>query len=364
MMLIVTHYTPNRGTTDFLVDYLKAKKQPFYLLKHPFSFIKDSKSLLYFFDGEKEKLVNSYFVPKFPLIEMIANFLVTFFVSLKLANKTKYLIGFSSFNTVPLLLGKKDRKVIFWGVDYSKKRFGSNFLLNWLYFVLETISSSQANLVISANSRQEKERAENHHLTKGNSMIIPNGIKKTDIVNHIGQKPAFIYIGSITPQHGITNFVSQNYLLKNEKLPPLHIFGGGEKVAELNKLLEDNPSLNSKVYNHGTNTFEFIKNFIAQENCYFIGLAPYDDSVNDHVYFGDSLKIKEYLSLGLPYISTKAVCIPENLKKFGLIIDTGALPDNFLAQMEKVKINELSEVLQSYLWDNLFRNFYKKVKEL
>jgi hypothetical protein len=92
---------------------------------------------------------------------------------------------------------------VFWGVDYSRKRFDNN-LMNEIYLFLESIACIFSSKVISSSKRQEEARIKFHHLKGKKSTIISNGINKVETTSYnfnAHKKNAFIYIGSITPQH-------------------------------------------------------------------------------------------------------------------------------------------------------------------
>ena len=56
MILIISHFAENKGTTDFFIDFLIEQGRDFYLLKHPFSFAEKNYSELYLIREERRNL--------------------------------------------------------------------------------------------------------------------------------------------------------------------------------------------------------------------------------------------------------------------------------------------------------------------
>ena len=367
MILLVSHYTRNKGTTDFFRDYLISRNIKHYYLRHPFVFVDDLKySELVYFDGKKEKTVSKYKKINNSILDMIRNFIISFYVSIKLNRKINKIFAFGSFNTLPFLLSNLffKRKITFWGVDYSTKRFG-NVIMNKIYLVTETVACRYSNRIFNSSPRQAEARMKFHGLKEEKSRIFPNGIEKINFKKDFSkyEKIGLLYIGSITKQHGIIDFVKKFYI--NDSISyALHIIGGGEKEKELNTLVKEN-NLQDKVKLYGFLTQSQIQNKLIDINEKLFGIAPYSDKMDDLVYYRDSLKIREYLNYNIPYIAPRILYVNENLKKFGFIYKNDNELEKILNDklIDGFKINQSSvrAVLYSeYTWNNILRGALNK----
>jgi hypothetical protein len=171
-----------------------------------------------------------------------------------------------------------------------------------------------------------------------------------------------LYIGSITDQHGIIKFVKEFYI--NDKIPyNLYIIGGGEKEDLLDDLIKKN-NLSKKIFYMGSRKLNEIINFLKKIDRGLFGIAPYSKEINDHVYYGDSLKIKEYLNYNLPFISSDVVYIPKNLRDFGLIYKNQKELNTILhSKLKTLSIDsqKLKKTMKEYLWENIFNKFQEVI---
>lgn len=367
MILIISHYTKNRGVTDFLIQHIESKKIPFLYLRHPFYFenIKISELVDSKKDGKKIVLLK-IIKSKVSFLSMIQDLFINIFVSLKMGKKVNKIIGFGSFNMFPFIITNwiYRRKLYFWGCDYSIKRFNSVFL-NKLYFWFETLACKYSTLIIQPTLRQQLVRQEKHGLDVKKSLIIPNGIESFERLGRVreDQEIALIYIGSITKQHGVTEFVK--YFYSENKIPfKLFIFGSGEDEASLVDLIKENSLSNSVTY-FGSNTTEEIRFFIKNFEGRFFGIAPYDRKYGDHVYYGDSIKIKEYLSWGIPFITSEVAYVDEELKSLGYVYkDFEQLLSFFRNSISNLKIDQgyrTKVMIKKYLWENNLNKLINKL---
>lgn len=362
MILIVSHFASNLGTTDHFVDYLEKNKIGYYYLRHPFNESTADSSELIYFDGKNKTVLANYKKANNPTLDMVRNFVVSVRVSFRFSQKVNTVIAFGSFNLVPFLLFNSffKRKLVFWGCDYSTKRF-SDPLLNRLYLLLETTACKHSNWVFQPTERQEEARVKNHQLEKSKSVIVPNGI--ASIVSSPPKSntgDALLYLGSITVQHGIIDFVNYFYI-KNQTPINLYIIGGGELEAELNRLAKKN----ERVKCLGSLDQKSIRDFVKSNSEHLFGIAPYTLGSTDHVYFGDSLKVKDYLSFGMPFITSKITYVPSDLAKYGYIYDDfRELQRHFkTSQVDlNIDLSRLDVSLEKYLWDRIFDNIWPLLK--
>jgi glycosyltransferase involved in cell wall biosynthesis len=204
----------------------------------------------------------------------------------------------------------------------------------------------------------EQIRIEKHGLQKEGSLVIPNGITKIEFSpNNMYRRDALVYVGAITKQHGIVDVVENNYA-KSGCQTPLYIFGGGTYAQKLTSVIAEN-SLGDIVKYFGFQKKEDIESQLAVSPLGFIGFAPYLVSESgSHTAFGDSLKIKEYIAIGIPFLTSEAVSLPEDIKQFGVVYKSEEEMSGYLANPAEVPIlsfEKVAEVLVGYTWDSLLK---------
>lgn len=364
MILINSHFSKNKGTTDFFIDFLSKKGESFYVLKHPFD-VSDKKEIeLYFFVGEDYSLVSSYKKSDSFLFNLFKDLIISLWVSIKLRSKVTIIFGFGSFNIFPFILTDIffKRKKIFWGVDYSRKRF-SNAFLNKTYLLLETVSCLYADFVISVTQRQETARIKYHKLHKNKSIICTNGIIPNELVFNKKNDGEYkmIYIGSITEQHGVIDLML-NFFMKNNLKYPVDIIGSGNGVDKLKQIITSG-EIGSNTKYLGFMSQKDIYEYIKSSEYKLIGIAPYSDKFDDHVYYGDSLKIKEYLNYYIPFLVSDLVYIPTELLGYGIVYHTYDDLTEKLKNLDSLfpKIEEVKNTLQDYSWNTLFSDTLQKI---
>lgn len=355
MYLVISHFTNNKWTTDYLLEYLKNNKKPYYYLRHPFNFEKDLNysELIYFNLGDK-KVVWKYKKFNNWMLDLLRNFILNFYISIKLLNKYNKIIWFWSFNNVPILYTRLFKKEVnFYWVDYSTKRF-ENKILNWIYRIFETLSCKYSNKIFSASNRQEEARIKYHHLKKEKSIVINNWINFEVFEKNFNnyEKIWFFYLGSITKQHWIINFINYFYIRNNLQYN-LYIVWWWEEENNLKKLITKNKLENKVHYLWNKNKIE-IKEILSWINEKLFWIAPYDNKVNDHVYYWDALKIKEYLMFNIPYIVSDILEVQNEFVDFWFIYKKYNNIDFSKLKLYKLNLVKKNIIIKKYDWNNLF----------
>jgi glycosyltransferase involved in cell wall biosynthesis len=359
MILLVSHFTSRKGTTDYFRDYLINKKISHYYLRHPLGVENIAQySELIYSDGTKDLVINKYKKFKFLFFELVRTYMLNICISIFLNYKVNLVIGFGGFNTAPFIFTKKfyKTKVYFWGVDYSPKRF-KNIFLSKIYLYLETYCCKNASLTISVSQRQENIRIKKHRLDLRNSIIISNGVYIIDFSKKFSDFNAisFIYIGSLTYEHGILDFIKK-FKLENKKFNNIYIFGSGFVEPEINEYIKSNGLL-EKVFVFGNKSCQEIREFLIEIKENLFGIAPYIIDTDSHAYYGDGLKIKEYLNYNIPYLVKENTYIPKDLMDFGILYnDSENLNDVIYPKLSEFNLNYYKKnlVIKKYSWSELF----------
>lgn len=359
MYFIISHFTNNLWTTDYLLQYFRKKETPYLFLRHPFQSEKELQySELLYFDGKEEKILRRYTKYNNFFLEMIRNYFLTFYCSLRHLFFYKKIIWFWSFNTVPFLWARLFwKETYFWWVDYSRKRFW-NKLLNVIYLFFETVWCGFAKKVIHLSKRQEAARIKYHFLSLNKSIIISNWFEDVSFKKNYFHYDnfAFFFLWNISRQHWILDFIEFFYV-KHKIDHTLYIIWWWEFQEQLLHIIEKH-DLSDKVVFVWRKNKEEIKNFLLSLDEKIIGIAPYSDEVNDHVYYWDSLKIREYLGYNIPFLVSDVAYIADDLKKFGIIYTNFEEIDLDSLRNFHFNIQEKNQVLEKYTWDNIFNKVF------
>lgn len=367
MLLLVSHFATNKGVTDFFVDYLIENNKDFYLFKHPFSTNKTTHSELLLRKNGQWKTIKTYKRSKSEILNLIKNFLTTVWMSLRLGSQIDTTYSFGSLNASANVLSSwfLRRTTVFWGVDYSRNRF-TNKILNLFYHITETFACRFSTYTISQSERQQIARMQYHGLKKSRAILSANGVDSINYAKDFGPytPPALLYLGSITKQHGVVDFVKASYV-QHDIDPKLYIIGTGDKEQELLSILVANSKAADKVQYVGYLNHEKIGDWISAKNERLFGIAPYSNNAGDHVYYVDSLKVKEYLSYNIPYIASNVISVPEDLRSFGILYHDDA---EFRAKINewtndfKLDIGKKNKALANYMWESLFTKVFSQIK--
>lgn len=154
------------------------------------------------------------------------------------------------------------------------------------------------------------------------AILVPNGIEDLNFTKTYYQydKKGLLCIGAITEQHGIVETVKKIYVDQDIDIE-MHIFGVvplEKKLIETIQILPQEKRDKIKYYGR-KNKAEIILIVEGLELNLF-GIAPYSQSLDsDHVYYGDSLKLKEYLQFNIPFITSDIVYIDQSIENFGFV---------------------------------------------
>lgn len=218
------------------------------------------------------------------------------------------------------------KKLVYYTVDYSPKRY-SNSLLNNLYQQMDRVASRISDVNWVAVENMITAKVENGLDLKKCApfQVVPMGFNKENIsIKPIDKIDRFnlIFVGFLFEKQGLQLVIKAlPKLIK--KFPQIHltIIGSGPIETHIKKSVEL-LNLNSHVTFTGyINNHQKIVDILT--NSGGIGLATYIPSIGDYTYNADPSKIKLYLLCGLPVITTKVPPIAKEIerRKAGFVID-------------------------------------------
>lgn len=298
------------GPSHAISEFLTLNKIPHLFIKH--SLYDSRPSILEEVNRDKK---SKFFLPskfsgnfRFPIEALSTLFYIL------THSKIDVYIAIDPLNALPAILGKMSGKIenlIFYTVDYSEKRFG-NPVLNLIYHFLDKLAIRYSDRVWGVSSRIIEKRKEQKVPDKKNILVpnspilrlMPKALKKEN-----GKKIVFVanFIPALSHEKVIMAVAS---LIKRYKNIKLNLIGTGEREEKL-KTLVKKMKVAKNVDFLGFMGHEKALEEIGKND---IGIAIYSNN-SPWTSFGDSLKSREYMAMGLPVIITNNVSTSNDIKK-------------------------------------------------
>lgn len=284
-----------------------------------FEYYKDSKLVI-------KKNAFHWILPM-PLLH-IKDMIYTFAWCLNYQNKWDAFFGINNINVlVALLLRKmgKIRKVIYHPVDYGSIRFKNKFL-DWLYFQFDKICVQSCDETWNVSEGMIEAREKRMRLKRDHRQYVfpicvwVYKVKRLsfDKIN----KKKIVFRGSLFDWMGVDLIIgAMPQIIKTIPGVVLEIFGDGNEKAYL-----QNKAQKLKVYDY-VKFYGWIrerKELEALMSDGALGIATFNPKiVDDKVRNGDPGKIKDYMLMGMPVITTNAVGYSQKIEKSrsGLVVN-------------------------------------------
>jgi len=331
-------------TGSSIEDFFQKNNINYICIKHPLNNVPSSLGD----DFRKKKAQHSVKIYPSSLIETFSNGRLTkeiivynnssllpiktiqeFFITLKVLNTiNKQIDLFIAINPLNALYGivlkkiGKVKKIIFYTADYAEKRF-NNPVINWIYHTVDQLAVRYSDQIWNVSTRITDLR-KRQGLKAKNNIFVPNSPpfnKKTIFNIDRINKYEIVIAGVIEATIDFTLIFKVISILKN-KYPSikLKIIGGDDwKTKYLNLIEKLDISRNVKFIGK-LNHIDFL-NELSKSS---IGIAFYPNEIPWN-YYCDSMKIRDYLSCGLPVITNNTHSIADDIKinNAGLVIELG-----------------------------------------
>ncbi len=357
--LIITSHVVYVGKQDVfgpghaVSNYLKKNQMPHIYLRHSLMDLRPSEIIKVKNTKDTRELLK---LPGFRI--GLLRYPVEMYYSYRFYKRYKpqICIAIDPVNAFSAILARKSgfiKTVIFYTADYAIKRF-ENPVLNLIYHSLDKFGIRNADLVWNVSSRIQKRRLK-QGVKPSRNLLIPNTplvglFSHKEVKNKI--KHSMVLMANFTPAIDYPKIISVISELRS-KFKDIHIafIGKGgmeEEVREMVKTLD----LEKNVTFHG---FMQHDDALKTAAAYEIGLAPYAN-IQSWTEFGDSLKAREYMALGLPVIITNNVSTSDDIVKYNA---------GFSISMNKKELKESLEKLISdkKLYESMRKNALKLAED-
>src|SRR5579859_1774870 len=332
-VLIISHYykrAPHGGGPPQEVrDFFLPKVKSVVYIEHPFPYADDHRSSMTIYtNGKLEKVL---FTPPLygptALFYCIDIFLTLYFL-LKAWQKYDLVVALDNLNTfsvAPLKWAGIIKKLVFYTIDYTPKRF-SNPILNWLYHWTDRRACYWADAIWVLSERMTETRTTNGVDIHKSALaiLLPMGAQLDRITplpfSQI-HRHQLIFVGHLLAKQG-AQLVLRALPSVKKKIPHLRfvIVGQGEYAKELQRLTKE-LKINELVEFKGfVESHEVVEKLVCESA---VGIAPYEPTEDNYTFYTDPGKPKLYLGCGLPVILTGVPLIAKEIekRKAGIVVE-------------------------------------------
>jgi glycosyltransferase involved in cell wall biosynthesis len=317
-VFIANHASVMPGPLDHFESYLWRHGRDTVRIDHPLDSYKGNSSVLRR-NGKPVRVWKRHDRGPLGLLWDFAHTITT-----ALRTKASVAIGANNFDTYSLLTARRLRlahkpRVIYYAIDYSEDRF-RNSVMNWIYMRVERTALRRADLVVSNTRRAESRRVE-LGLDRRKSVIVPNGVllAQPEFAPKPIRKDRFVFVGSVTREHGLYELLAAIKPL----IGSLTIIGRGDDSERVLSLCDQQqiPYVVHSQWPHDA-VLEYLRDFEG------FGLAPYN-RYSKWTYYCSPMKVSEYISLGVPVITSSVPEIAETIEaeKLGIVYEGGDLAE-------------------------------------
>jgi glycosyltransferase involved in cell wall biosynthesis len=241
-------------------------------------------------------------------------------------------------------------KIIYYAYDYYfyNSIFSSRYLINRI----ERLAYMNSDIVWAVNQKIIEEH-QNKNLNRPKVFTVPLGIKSKNLPDYNLNPKQFLFIGNFKEGHNLRLLVKTF-----SKLPQdyhLHLIGQGNLYNEIQQLILDSQINNITLYGFQTEQ-ETIDIIIRNQIGYGLALYEYTKEIS----CADPGKIKDYLSLGLPFITTNNHSMSNDIQEYNL----GIILKNINTELDKQIINlgkQDIEFIRYNIQDYIQKHSYQNV---
>lgn len=363
------HVTESYGPMQALPDFLLNNFNSYAIISHPFPYstIPCSTAVVY----RKRKQLYRLEGPKYKtmfLVHYFGDVLLTLYFFLRFKKKWDLFIGCDCLNAFTGILLRKIRvvnKVIFYENEFTVQRF-RNVFLNKIFHSFNIFVAQSCDLIWDSPPNIEKIRKK-QGVTPRKIIKVPHGVDlKKIVIPKNNNLKELVYVGHVTNTKGLDLIVEVLSEIKNKKIDfKVSIIGSGPFEQELKKMVDNNGLKNNFIF-WGYTDHDWTLSYLPSCG---IGLAPYTPLYRQALMYAEPLKVKDYLSCGLPVIISDfgsfaseiqekklGVAIGYNKKEVKQAILKLLTDKKFYQQCRKNVLSYKNQIT----WDQTYKNTFEK----
>lgn len=369
-VILVGHVTESYGPMQSLPEFLKERVKSLAVIAHPFPYCSIQSSKCQFSVSGKTQL---YFGPKYKfkkffVIHYLGDFLLTFYFVLRMRESWDLYIGSDCLNAfVGLVLRAMGivKKVVFYEHEFTQKRFRKE-ILNKAFHFLNGFTARNVDFVWDSPPNLNKIR-ERQKVDLKKVISVPHGVDVKKIKSACqANRRTLVYVGHVMESKGLQLLVKAiEEVAPKVKGIKVAIVGSGPFEEELRRIIKRKKLERNFIF-WGYTDHDWTLSYLPSCG---IGLAPYAPLERQALMHAEPLKVKDYLSCGLPVIITHFVsCAKEiNDKGYGLAVDYNWR--QLAGAIEKLCLNSrfynqccrnIKDQYQRMSWTQTFNKAFKK----
>lgn len=276
--------------------------------------------------SEKKIIQNAY-----GILNYIFDFFLTVYWIVEQREKYDIFIGIDALNSVSGLVLKKMgkvKRVIFYAMDFHPVRF-NNKLLNFAYHKIEEFCVKNVDEIWNVSPKIAEGRERFLHISQidYSQKVVSSGIWNDKVrkfpFDKI-KKHQLLFLGHLLKKQGL-QMVLEAIPVIVKKIPDFKfmILGGGEYEIELKRLTKELGIQKYVDFKGWIKDRKVIDTTLGESAAAIVVYVPEKEKIHNFSYYGDPIKIKEYLASGLPVILTD---VPHNAreiekKKCGIVVN-------------------------------------------
>lgn len=278
-------------------------------------------------------------------------------------------IGVDPLNVLGGLLLKRLKlvhNVIFYGIDFTPKRF-SNPLLNNIYHTLEILCVKNCDETWNVSPRMSEGREKYFGVDplKYPQKTVPIGVWKNEISttpHKINKKVGFA--GHLLGKQGVQKVIEALVYVK-DMYPDIQllVIGGGEYAWQLKKLSNKLLLHDHVIFTGWISDQKKIRRLLSSCSIATATYSPDKSDSTNFTYYADPTKIKTYLSCGLPVVMTRVSYNAKEIETAGCarLVDydarsiADAIMYYFSSPTRILQGNKAAlRLAQTFTWDKIF----------
>jgi glycosyltransferase involved in cell wall biosynthesis len=269
----------------------------------------------------------------------------------RFARQSDYFFGVDALNCISgilLRVTRSTRKVVFYVIDWSPKRF-DNRILNGIYHLSDRAAALLASETWNVSPVIDKGRwhgpfwSRVGKIAKDRTKIVAIGVAQVDdeLTDRIRLPFRLVFLGHLLEKQGLQLAIQAlPEIAQTFDDADLLVIGDGPYQAALEDLAQSNGTASRITFLGYVADEDEVLRLLASAA---VGLAPYLESEDSFTRFADPGKLKNYLAAGLPIVMTRVPYNAEFLEESGCAVLVKGTADDVASAVVRLFSEDSSE---------------------